>query len=80
VTFLSELLGLERRHSRVHGCCSRRCTVRRSWAQSRWNLAEAVIVLGSLATVITKKGETREVGYSLQTLSSDSDVSPAICK
>lgn len=36
-------------------CCCR------LWAKNPWNLAEAVIVLGSLATVMTRKGETREV-------------------
>lgn len=40
------------------GCC-------RAWAKNPWNLAEALIVLGSLATVMTVKGETREVKLHL---------------
>lgn len=34
---------------------------RRAWAKDWWNLAEAVIVAGSVATLFSPKGDTREV-------------------
>ena len=42
-------------------CSGRLVCCHREWARHPWNLAEALIVLGSLATVMTHKGETREV-------------------
>ncbi len=53
-------LGVNGKRIPMSGPCFCDC---RSWAKSRWNLAEAVIVLGSIATLITKKGETREVRF-----------------
>ena len=31
------------------------------WAKNRWNIAEAVLVIGSLATVFPARGTAREV-------------------
>jgi len=35
--------------------------MRRMWAKNRWNIAEAVLVIGSLATVFPARGTAREV-------------------
>ncbi len=40
------------------------CWCDRMWAKNRWNVAEAVLLIGSLATVFPARGTAREVSFT----------------
>ena len=43
----------------------------RMWAKNWWNIAEAVLVIGSLATVLPARGSTREACAQLDYVTRD---------